>query len=276
MKIQNHKQPLFIIAAGGLGSRMKTWSSFIPKEFLPLNHRPGIFYLLEELIRLQVQGRIVYVYNPYYEPFYKWVEELIVNKRIFEYNKLIKKIDSDIEFLLDKLPFSIEFIPEDGPYSDLSSIITCKEYIHNDNNYIIYADNVYINESPLKDLMEVAESESCLVGKQIDKIEDSRLYGVVKMSKNSGAKTCDVLMLKEKPSHQELQTMMNENNFIDFAFNQSRFKLTQHFIDNINLKECMYNNEPKLSVAIDNYVKKYSMKAIITNIKFNDLGLPRT
>ena len=38
--------------AGGLGTRVHGWARFIPKEFYPVDGRPGITHLLEEIAAL--------------------------------------------------------------------------------------------------------------------------------------------------------------------------------------------------------------------------------
>lgn len=43
---------LVVVAAGGLGTRVHGWARFIPKEFYPVDGRPGITHLLEEIAGL--------------------------------------------------------------------------------------------------------------------------------------------------------------------------------------------------------------------------------
>jgi dTDP-glucose pyrophosphorylase len=38
-----------VIAAGGLGTRVAEWAYLLPKEFQPVNGRPALLCLLDEL-----------------------------------------------------------------------------------------------------------------------------------------------------------------------------------------------------------------------------------
>jgi NDP-sugar pyrophosphorylase family protein len=41
-----------VVAAGGLGTRVSSWSRYLPKEFYPVDGRPGIAHLLDEIAAL--------------------------------------------------------------------------------------------------------------------------------------------------------------------------------------------------------------------------------
>ncbi|MFA7764751.1 hypothetical protein [Streptomyces sp. NRRL S-448] len=53
-----------VIAAGGLGTRVTGWSLFLPKEFRPVEGRPGLLYVLEESAATGA-ARAVVVHHPY-------------------------------------------------------------------------------------------------------------------------------------------------------------------------------------------------------------------
>jgi UTP-glucose-1-phosphate uridylyltransferase len=38
-----------VVCAGGLGTRIAGWARYVPKEFYPVEGRPGIVHLLEEI-----------------------------------------------------------------------------------------------------------------------------------------------------------------------------------------------------------------------------------
>ena len=62
---------LVVVAAGGLGTRVRPWSQFIPKEWCPVGGQPGIVALLGEIAALG-PARVAVVYHPYYEQFAAW------------------------------------------------------------------------------------------------------------------------------------------------------------------------------------------------------------
>lgn len=41
-----------VIAAGGLGTRRSDWSRYLPKEYFPVQGKPGTTLLLEEIAEL--------------------------------------------------------------------------------------------------------------------------------------------------------------------------------------------------------------------------------
>ncbi|MEU5148656.1 hypothetical protein AB0G42_15885 [Streptomyces yangpuensis] len=53
-----------VIAAGGLGTRVTGWLLFLPKEFRPVEGRPGLLYVLEESAATGA-ARAVVVHHPY-------------------------------------------------------------------------------------------------------------------------------------------------------------------------------------------------------------------
>ena len=57
-----------VIAAGGLGTRVSSWTRYLPKEFYPVAGRPGIAHLPDEIAAL-APAEAVIVYHQYYEPF---------------------------------------------------------------------------------------------------------------------------------------------------------------------------------------------------------------
>jgi NDP-sugar pyrophosphorylase family protein len=60
-----------VVCAGGLGTRIAGWARYIPKEFYPIEGRPGIVHLLEEISVLG-PAEVVIVCRPYYDAFTTW------------------------------------------------------------------------------------------------------------------------------------------------------------------------------------------------------------
>ena len=60
-----------VVCAGGLGTRIPGWARYIPKEFYPVEGRPGIVHLLEEISVLG-PAEVVIVCHPYYDAFTTW------------------------------------------------------------------------------------------------------------------------------------------------------------------------------------------------------------
>lgn len=73
-----------VVAAGGLGTRVRDWSAFLPKEFTPVDGQPGIVRLLSEISALG-PAHVVVVYHPYYEPFIRWARTVLTSRAAARY-----------------------------------------------------------------------------------------------------------------------------------------------------------------------------------------------
>src|SRR5262245_19976702 len=73
-----------VIAAGGLGTRVRDWSTFLPKEFTPVAGTPAIVRLLDE-IAAAGPANVVVVYHPYYEPFIRWIRRVLAPGAVARY-----------------------------------------------------------------------------------------------------------------------------------------------------------------------------------------------
>ncbi|GAA1824894.1 hypothetical protein HC028_26255 [Planosporangium flavigriseum] len=69
-----------VIAAGGLGTRVGEWTHVLPKEFQPVDGRPAIVWLLDEIAALS-PADVECVYHPYYEPFIGWAARTLRRRR---------------------------------------------------------------------------------------------------------------------------------------------------------------------------------------------------
>jgi NDP-sugar pyrophosphorylase family protein len=56
---------------GGLGTRVAGWAQLVPKEFQPVDGRPALLGLLDELVDAGAEQAVL-VYHRYYEPFIGW------------------------------------------------------------------------------------------------------------------------------------------------------------------------------------------------------------
>ena len=109
---------LVVVAAGGLGTRVHLWSRFIPKEFYPVDGRPGITHLLEEIAALG-PARVVIVYHPYYEQFTAWARQVLSHGDHARYSA-----DAGVGVPAAVPPgMSVTLIPQHGPYDDLTSVL---------------------------------------------------------------------------------------------------------------------------------------------------------
>ena len=102
-----------IMPMAGQGTRLLPLTSFIPKELLPINGKPGLEYILDECIQAGIKEVIFiistkkqiikkYFYNDLF--FKKIIKNKKKDKRLkFEYSK-IKKYKKMIKFVYQNLP----------------------------------------------------------------------------------------------------------------------------------------------------------------------------
>src|ERR1700759_943773 len=113
-----------IIAAGGLGTRAASWSRFIPKEFYPVDGRPGLVHLLEEIAALG-PARVVIVYHPYYEQSAAWARQMLSEHAQARYSHLAGR---DAGALLPA-GLAVGLVPQRGTYADLTSVINGADHL---------------------------------------------------------------------------------------------------------------------------------------------------
>ncbi|WP_184075476.1 sugar phosphate nucleotidyltransferase [Nocardiopsis mwathae] len=135
-----------MIAAGGLGTRRANWSRFLPKEYFPVQGKPGIALLMEEIAELG-KVRAVMVHHPYYSQFAAWATRVL-------------NMPSDYDHVAGTAPeaqrwpgVSLELIAQSGPYGDITSVLNADDHLsHPDDLYVMYADNLYPRAQPVMHL----------------------------------------------------------------------------------------------------------------------------
>lgn len=102
-----------VVCADGLGTRIAGWARYIPKELYPVEGRPGIVHMLEEISVLG-PAEVVIVCHPYYDAFTTWARAAL-------------SPDGHDSYLhAARLPaaasptagFTFSFITQHGPYAD--------------------------------------------------------------------------------------------------------------------------------------------------------------
>lgn len=241
-----------VIAAGGLGTRQKRWSAFAPKEFMSYQNRPGVLYLIEELADAGIE-EILYVYNPYYTGFIEWFRK-VLESEAQDYKIAVERINKPTPLnLIDTKELEIKFIPETGPYSDMSSIFSCINLIDADNFILAFADNISVNSSvnPTQLLLENDAGANVALGSALD-LNCVEKMGVIitDISKS----TPRITAIHEKPNIKAAETITaNADSNEDFFMLEGRFKLSRRFVESISLDASIIGDEPKLSKAIHEY-----------------------
>ncbi len=109
-----------VVCAGGLGTRIAGWARYIPKEFYPVDGRPAIVHLLEEITQAG-PAEIVIVCHPYYHAFTQWASTALSQPGHDRYTRA-----AQLSALSPPSPATAQptaFITQRGPYADLTSVL---------------------------------------------------------------------------------------------------------------------------------------------------------
>lgn len=257
-----------IIAAGGLGTRIDGWSSIIPKEFLPYHDRPTILHLLSEAALLS-DGNIYYVYHPYYESFIQWVQKCIVDGHIGNYAAHLRSVGKDVSHNFEQLKHKIRFIPEHGTYSDISSLLSCRDALSSDSFYLLFGDNLYPKYQYVRDIKNTSSGGVSILGSVYDEAVASK-KGILITELHKGERR--LVDLVEKPGSTLAKELAKKHGADSLFFLEGRFKLNHDFINSINIHQCLHNGEPKLAYALRNYAKTQSVKVHVCQEPVIDIG----
>lgn len=257
-----------IIAAGGLGTRVHPWSRFIPKEFFPVGQRPGILHLFDE-IRAAGPANVYFVYNPYYEPFIGWIRHLL-SGGVEQYDTAVHRLGSERRlpaFSLDGI--HVEFIPQNGQYADLSSVLNGAARVSSEQFLVVFADNLYVDANPSVALRHGEPAYPRVLVRRFCPAEVER-RGVVVAPRVAGRRR--VLEVIEKPTPRAALALVSQWGEDNLFMVEGRFLLTRDFVTNVVPNLCRAAGEPKLSLAIGEYARTHPVEIVITTSRVMDLA----
>ena len=134
-----------VVCAGGLGTRIASWAQYIPKEFYPVDGRPAIVHLLEEIAALG-RAEVVIVCHPYYDAFTSWARAALSQDGHDSYHHAARLPAA----ALPLAALTVSFITQDGPYADITSVLNGVGYLGpHEDLYVAFADNLYRGDNPL-------------------------------------------------------------------------------------------------------------------------------
>ena len=151
-----------IILAGGLGTRLRSVVSELPKSMAPVNGKPFLFYLLKALSKYQIR-KVVLSVGYRHECIVEWVRE---NGRDF--------------------PFDIDFAVEETPLGTGGGIRFALEKCSSDAVCVINGDTFF--DVDLERLSKEHEQSGKLLTMAMKHLKNFDRYGTVSLDK-SGAVT---------------------------------------------------------------------------------------
>jgi UTP-glucose-1-phosphate uridylyltransferase len=254
-----------MVAAGGLGTRADRWTRFIPKEFYPVDGRPGIAHLLEEIAALG-PAEVVVVYHPYYQAFAAWARQVLSEHGQARYGRAARR---DFGAILPP-GLSVSFVPQRGAYADLTSVINGADHLGSPAElYMAFADNLYRGPSPLLALHGTAPGQvAVLAGSYRPELAAS--HGVIAATGMPGQRLMTGLTEKPGPAQaRELERRYGHGNLLLL---EGRARLTAAFVDFARTHTPPPGTEPKLALAIAAYAASHPVRVVETSGDVIDLG----
>lgn len=257
-----------VVCAGGLGTRTAGWAQYIPKEFYPVDGRPGIIHLLEE-IALLGPAEVVVVCHPYYDAFTIWARDALTQRGNDSYRRAAGL--SLAACRADTV--RISFITQHGPYADLTSVLNGAEYLAASGDlYVAFADNLYRGDNPLLALRAALPGQLAVLGRAYQpELAPSR--GVIAAVPRDG----QLLMgdLAEKPAPAAARILEQRYGTGSLLLLEGRARLTPEFIHFARSYQAPAGTEPKLALAIAAYARTHQVVVTTTTSQVIDLGVSR-
>jgi UTP-glucose-1-phosphate uridylyltransferase len=254
-----------VVCAGGLGTRIAGWARYIPKEFYPVEGRPGIVHLLKEISAL-APADVVIVCHPYYDAFTTWARSALSPDGHDSYLHAARLPAT----ASPEAGLTISFITQHGPYADITSVLNGANYLSsNEDLYVAFADNLYRDANPLLGL-QIAPPNCPAVLARAYQPELAASRGVITARRQDGK----LLMtdLAEKPVPRAARALEQRYGTANLLLLEGRARLTADFIGFARSYQAPAGTEPKLALALAAYARTHPVFVTTTNAKVIDLG----
>lgn len=150
LKEPNNYAPTYlIIPAAGLGTRMKSVNPDLPKEMLPVGHKPAIQYAVEEGLLADIK-KIIIIISDQKEIIRRYFEDIEVSKKMFPdaLNKL-EQINAEC---------SITFLYQERQLGESDAISYAKDIVGRHSVAIVHPDDIYF---PSPGVLKMLKSVYC-------------------------------------------------------------------------------------------------------------------
>lgn len=259
-----------VVAAGGLGTRVHQWARHIPKEYYPVDGRPGIVHLLEEAGALG-PARVVIVYHPYYEGFASWARQVLGGGGRDRY---AREAGMDIPAAVPP-GVTVTLIPQHGPYGDLTSILNgAVQLTAADGLYVAFADNLYTGPPPLTLLRDAPSGTvAVLASTYRPALASSRGILITRPDPSRGQPQVQALV--EKPDAAQARDLEETHGPENLLMLEGRIRATPAFLEAARSRQyASPGTEPRIALAIGAYAREHPVLAVPVRGDVIDLGAP--
>ena len=246
-----------VIPIAGRGTRMLPITKVIPKHLLPLNNKPIIEYIVEEVLKSGIE-EIVFVISR----CDKLTKKYFSNDKILK--KFLKKKDKkDSLNILKNIPkFKMHFVIQKTADGNGDAIIKAKKYLKNEPFLLLFGDDIIINGNSCTDLLKAYQgTQTITLGlTEVDE-ENAKRYGIIKTKDPLTKKIIKLDNIMEKPNKVEGKTYA----FIGRAILTSK---VFDYLEDMKFKK----KEIGLSQALENMMQEENVYGCIINGKRYDVG----
>ena len=156
MIMQDKKFGTAVILAGGLGTRLQPYTTFLPKPMLPLGEKPILEHLIE------------------------WTRKNGVKSIVLCVSYLRKTIEDYFEDG-KRLGVNIEYAVSDKPLATAGQLKTAEKFI-DDTFVCIYGDSIF--NFSLRNMIKQHNQKKAFVTMSLNEYKTNLPYGVIETSKN--------------------------------------------------------------------------------------------
>ena len=176
-----------IIPLAGIGTRLLPLTSVIPKEFLPINGKPCLEYILEECIGAGIK-EIIFVISSKKKVIKKYFYNDYFFKKIIKKNRGDKRLE--FEYLkIKKYKKMIKFVYQNSPRGTGDAVLKCKKFIKSKYFLMLLPDDLIIKNNCSRAMIKLHKkyNSSIIASKKIEKNNVSRwgIFDLKKFSKNN-------------------------------------------------------------------------------------------
>ncbi|MGY3676748.1 sugar phosphate nucleotidyltransferase [Streptomyces sp. TE33382] len=257
-----------VIAAGGLGTRVNGWSRFLPKEFRPVEGRPGLLHVLTETAATGIRHAVV-VHHPYYTPFIDWTRQTLAPGALAHYQELAHHPVS-LRSPTDDL--RVEFIAQRGRYADITSALNGSQHLRSANVCLVFSDNVDPGHTALSDLVGATDPHTPAVLAARFDIRSATSHGVIICTGTGTVRTMAALVEKPDPLH--AQQLADDHGPDNLRLLLGRVRLTPALLHYMSATARRTATEPRLSLALAAYARRHRVDVVTSRTPMVDLGAP--
>ncbi len=188
-----------VIPAAGIGSRFLPLTKAIPKEMIPLNEKPAMHFIAEEVQGAGVTDIVVITSD------FKQALKDYFDATKSEFLKPLGKhhMVAPYEQALANLNFT--YVQQDVPKGLGHAVLLSEPEVGNNYFGVILPDDIYLAKEPaIGQLMRIAEREQAsVIAVQEVPMNMVQNYGVISYSKQIDAQTFEIKDLVEKPPREK-------------------------------------------------------------------------